>query len=473
MRDGSTSPRGKRVGKIVGTVRQLTRVRGDRGAARGRPSVTGHAQTSKIGCPERDSASLAGMALDAQRVWNRCDELARFSERTDALTRIFLSKEMRQADDLVGTWMREAGMVTRQDEAGNCIGRYEGVTPGMPCLMLGSHLDTVRDAGKYDGMLGVLSAIECVALLDSSQQRLPFAIEVVGFSDEEGVRFGSTLLGSRAVAGRFDQAVLAYEDAEGVRMDDAIRSFGLDPARICEAALDENVIGFVEIHIEQGPVLEAENLPLAVVEGITGQTRLGLRFTGQANHAGTTPMHIRRDALAAAAEWITTVEATARNTEGLVATVGKVAIEPNAGNVIPGVVSLSLDVRHMSSRTRNHWVKELIRDARIIAQRRGIELEWVEKMNERRVDMDPFLSLRLKLAIEAAGFPVKTMPSGAGHDAMCVAAVAPAAMIFVPSAGGRSHVGDEHTAPADLDLGAHALTASIVAIDRLLAKESA
>jgi allantoate deiminase len=263
-------------------------------------------------------------------------------------------------------------------------------------------------------------------------------------------------LGSRAVAGNFDQAMLAYEDADGIRMDEAIRAFGLDPSKIGEAALDENVLGFVEIHIEQGPVLEAENLPLAVVGEIIGQTRLGLRFTGQANHAGTTPMHLRRDALAAAAEWINAVEiqvkkAAAEQDPGLVATVGKIAIEPNAGNVIPGSVSVSLDLRSVSNRSRSHWVKELICDATTISQRRGIEFEWVKKMEERRVDMDKYLSLDLKLAIEAAGFPLRTMPSGAGHDAMVMAARLPTAMLFLRSPGGISHHPDESVRVEDVE----------------------
>jgi len=389
------------------------------------------------------------MKARALRAIAECKGIATMSEEPGRITRRFLSAPVHDVHAHLRARMESMGMTVLVDSAGNLRGLWQPVNASPKRLILGSHIDTVPNAGAFDGVLGVTLALEWIDV--AQELALPLAIEVIAFSEEEGVRYAVPFLGSRAVAGRFDQAVLAYEDAEGVRMDDAIRSFGLDPARICEAALDENVIGFVEIHIEQGPVLEAENLPLAVVEGITGQTRLGLRFTGQANHAGTTPMHIRRDALAAAAEWITTVEATARNTEGLVATVGKVAIEPNAGNVIPGVVSLSLDVRHMSSRTRNHWVKELIRDARIIAQRRGIELEWVEKMNERRVDMDPFLSLRLKLAIEAAGFPVKTMPSGAGHDAMVMASRMPTAMLFLRSPGGISHDPSETVLEQDVE----------------------
>jgi allantoate deiminase len=270
---------------------------------------------------------------------------------------------------------------------------------------------------------------------------------VIAFSEEEGVRYGVPFLGSRAVAGVFDLGMLAYEDSDGVRMDDAIRAFGLDPGKIAEAALDDNVLGYVEIHIELGPVLEAEGLSLAVVAGIVGQSRLSFRFKGQTNHAGTTPMHLRRDALAAAAEWMVAVEAAAREAEGLVATIGKIAAEPNAGNVIPGVVDLSLDVRHMSDRVRTHFVQEFIQSANLIAHRRGLDVEWIEKMNEPSVMMDSTLSSDLMAAVEAAGYPAKKMPSGAGHDAMIMAQRVPSAMLFLRSPGGISH----HPAEAVLE----------------------
>src|SRR6185436_18770874 len=220
---------------------------------------------------------------------------------------------------------------------GNCVGRYEGARPGLPCLMLGSHLDTVRDAGKYDGMLGVLSAIECVGALNATGTRLPFAIEVVGFGDEEGVRFGSTLLGSRAVAGTFDPAVLAKTDADGMTMRDALTAFGLDPARFATVARrPEQVLAYAELHIEQGPVLEAAGLPVGVVTAINGGNRFAIELTGMAGHAGTVPMRLRRDALAAAAECVMAVELLAGAEQDLVATVGKIEALPGAVNVIPG-----------------------------------------------------------------------------------------------------------------------------------------
>ncbi len=375
------------------------------------------------------------------------------SEEPGRITRRFLTPPMHQVHAHLRDRMEALGMSVEVDAVGNLRGLWQPAGAGSKRLLLGSHIDTVPDAGAFDGVLGVTLALEWVGLAQELGLVLP--IEVIAFSEEEGVRYAVPFLGSRAVAGRFDTKMLAYEDAEGVRMEDAIRAFGLDPAKIGEAALDGDVLGFVEIHIEQGPVLESENLPLAVVEGITGQSRLGLRFTGQANHAGTTPMHLRRDALAAAAEWMTSVEAKARQETGLVATVGKIALEPNASNVIPGVVSLSLDIRHMSNRTRSWWVKELICEATSIANRRGIEFEWVKKLEERRVDMDKHLSLELKLAVEAAGFPLKTMPSGAGHDAMVMAARVPTAMLFLRSPGGISHHPAETVLVEDVEAALH------------------
>ncbi len=383
-----------------------------------------------------------------------CRHIATMSEEQGRITRRFLTAPVHDVHAHLGGRMESLGMTVRVDAAGNLRGLWQPAGAPRKKLILGSHIDTVPDAGAFDGVLGVALALELVAM--AQELALPLAMEVIAFSEEEGVRFGVPFLGSRAVAGTFDENVLAYEDANGVRMEDAIRAFGLDPAKISEAGLDGDVLGFFEIHIEQGPVLETEGLSVAVVEGIMGQTRLVLRFTGQANHAGTTPMHLRRDALAAAAEWISEVEssvgeAAGSKEPGLVATVGKIALEPNASNVIPGRVEVSLDVRHMSNRTRDWWVTQLLSEARRIAQKRKIEVEWVEKMNERRIDMDGHLSLDLRLAVEAAGYPLKTMPSGAGHDAMVMAMRVPAAMLFLRSPGGISHHPDETVRDDDVE----------------------
>src|SRR5690349_3637612 len=270
-------------------------------------------------------------APSGARILERCDALARCSENPDGLTRVYLSAEQRDAGALVLRWMQEAGMSARLDAAGNVVGRYEGARPGLPCLMLGSHLDTVRDAGKYDGMLGVVGAIECVAALSARAARLPFALEVVGFADEEGVRFNVTLLGSHAVAGTFDPAHLDRTDAAGKTMREALADFGLDAAGITAAARRrDEVLAYVELHIEQGPVLEAEGLPVGVVTAINGGNRLAIELSGMAGHAGTVPMSLRRDALAAAAECVLAVERIAASESQLVGTVGKIEASPGA-----------------------------------------------------------------------------------------------------------------------------------------------
>src|SRR6195256_5356480 len=273
-----------------------------------------------------------------QEIVRRIDALSAISETPDHLTRIFLTPEHRAAADLLLSWMREAGMRAKLDAIGNVCGRYEGDRPGLPCLMLGSHYDTVRDAGKWDGPLGLITAISCVADLQKRARRLPFAIEVTGFADEEGVRFASTLLGSRAVAGSFDESVLGVKDGAGISMRDALSQFGLDPDHIGAAARARSeLLGYVELHIEQGPVLEAKNLPVGVVTAIAGATRLAARLTGMAGHAGTVPMKLRRDALAGAAECIGAIEEFCRtDAAGLVGTGGPIGPLPGATKVIPG-----------------------------------------------------------------------------------------------------------------------------------------
>lgn len=395
----------------------------------------------------------------AARAIADCRRIAQMSEEPGRTTRRFLTEPMHAVHALLRERMEALGMNVAVDAVGNLRGNWTPDGADARRLILGSHIDTVPDAGAFDGVLGVMLAIEWVGI--ARELRLPMAIEVIAFSEEEGVRFGVPFLGSRAVAGTFDEGLLAYEDANGVRMDQAIRGFGLDPAKISNAVLDDQVLGFVEIHIEQGPVLEAEGLPLAVAEGIAGQTRLDLRFAGHAGHAGTTPMNLRRDALAAAAEWIALVEsqvreAAAGSAAGLVATVGKLEVEPNAGNVIPGSVSLSLDLRSMSNRLRSNWTAELIRHAKAIAHKRNLAFEWVKNLDQPRVDMDANLSLHLKLAVEAAGYPPRAIPSGAGHDAMVMAARLPSAMLFLRSPGGISHHPEESVLEADVEACLHA-----------------
>jgi len=384
--------------------------------------------------------------------------LGRLSELQGGLTRVFLSAEQREANALVLAWMREAGMTASVDAIGNCAGRYEGLGPELPCLMLGSHLDTVRDAGKYDGMLGVIAAIECVSALNSGGVRLPFAIEVVGFGDEEGVRFGSTLLGSRAVAGTFDRAVLDAVDAAGVTMRDALRGFGLDPEKVgAVARRPVDVLAYAELHIEQGPVLEAEGLATGVVTAINGGNRFGIELTGMAGHAGTVPMHLRRDALAAAAECVLAVERIAAELPGIVGTVGRIEALPGAMNVIPGKVRFSLDVRAPTDERRHAAVSAMRAACEAIAQRRRVAFALTPLWEAKTAMCDPELQRQFAAAIAAEGGRVHLLPSGAGHDGMAVIAIAPIGMLFVRCAGGISHNPAEAVALADIAAGARVL----------------
>ncbi|MGH2945642.1 MAG: allantoate amidohydrolase [Solirubrobacteraceae bacterium] len=368
----------------------------------------------------------------------RCDELAAFSEDADRLTRRFATAPLREASEAVRGWMEQAGMASRRDAIGNVIGRIEGGRAGT--LLMGSHLDTVRGAGRYDGMLGVLVAIACLQRLRDVGRSLPFAVEVLGFADEEGVRYGTAYLGSGVVAGRFDPASLERCDAAGIRMADAIRAFGGDPDALAAARRDPaDLIGYCEVHIEQGPVLEQRDLPVGVVTSIAGQTRARVVFEGVAGHAGTVPMGLRRDALCAAAEWIAAVEAVGHETDGLVATVGEVAVEPGAGNVIPGRATLTLDLRHGEDAARA-TARERLREAvTAIASRRDLTAEWAIVQETPAVPCSAPLTDLVAGAVDAAGHPVARLPSGAGHDAAIMATLAPIAMLFVRCAGGISH----------------------------------
>jgi allantoate deiminase len=393
-------------------------------------------------------------ALQPQRVWDRCEALGRLSELEGGLTRVFLSPEQRQANALVLDWMRDAGMQARLDDIGNCVGRYEGERPGLPCLMLGSHLDTVRDAGKYDGMLGVIAAIECVGALHAAARRLPHAIEVIGFGDEEGVRFGSTLLGSRAVAGTFDVALLDRADAQGVTMRDALRAFGLDPTLVASVARRrEDVLAYAELHIEQGPVLEADGLAVGVVTAINGGNRFNFEMTGMAGHAGTVPMALRRDALAAAAECVLAVERIAANRLDVVGTVGRVEALPGAMNVIPGKVRFSLDVRAPTDEKRHAAVAAIRLECEAIAKRRNIGLAVTPLWEARTSPCAPEMQRQFAQAIEDEGVRVRHLPSGAGHDGMALIDLAPIGMLFVRCAGGISHNPAEAITLADVTSG--------------------
>jgi allantoate deiminase len=391
------------------------------------------------------------MKENAQRAIAECRLIAAMSEEPDRITRRFLTPPTRDVHAHLRARMEALGMSVHTDAAGNLRGRWQPPGSTGRRLILGSHIDTVPNAGAFDGVLGVTLALELVQdLFQNSKERKLLPIEVIAFSDEEGMRY-LPFIGSRAVAGRFDPAFLDLQDKDGVTMAAAIRAFGLDPDRIGEAAIGGDVLGFFEIHIEQGPVLEAEGLSVAAVTSIAGQSRFLVRWIGHANHAGTTPMNLRRDALAGAAEWIGEVEAQAKQTEGLVATVGRIGIEPNAGNVIPGVALLGFEIRHVDDRVRKLAADALLERAKAIADRRGLKIEFDRRMDQPAVPMDEQLTELLAGAIESAGLPVKRMHSGAGHDAMVMAARVPTAMLFLRSPGGISHHPDEAVLEEDVE----------------------
>jgi allantoate deiminase len=385
----------------------------------------------------------------AKRSIAECRRIAGMSEEPGRTTRRFLTPPVRDVHPLLRGRMEALGMTVTLDAAGNLRGVWRPEGAGGSRLMIGSHIDTVPDAGAFDGVLGVTMALELAEL--AKEHKLPLPIEVIAFSEEEGMRFGVPFIGSRAVAGKFDRGLLELKDRDGVTMETALRDFGLDPSRIPEAAIGDDVLGFFEIHIEQGPVLEAEDLRVAAVTSIAGQTRFALRFIGHANHAGTTPMHLRKDALAGAAEWISEAEALARQTDGLVATVGRLDLEPNAGNVIPGMVRLGFEVRHAEDPVRRRAAEELLEKAKTIASRRGLVLEHIPQMDQPAVPMDERLTAYLGEAMESLGLPARRMTSGAGHDAIAMAARVPAAMLFLRSPGGISHHPEETVREEDVE----------------------
>lgn len=382
------------------------------------------------------SEADAAAALAAE-VMRRCDELGQVSDEPGVLTRTFHSPAMARANALVGGWMQAAGLSVREDAAFNLLGRLDSGSGKKPALLLGSHLDTVRNAGKYDGPLGVLVALAAVQSLRQQGIELPFPVEIAGFSDEEGVRYQTTYLGSRALAGTLNQSDLARIEEKGIEKARRRRS---------------EFFGYVEAHIEQGPVLEAEELPVGLVTAIAGQSRVRVTFTGQAGHAGTTPMPLRRDALCAAAELTLAAE-----TCGITATVGQLAVEPGASNVIPGRAVLTLDVRDARDARRVAAVTRLKRQAEAIAKRRRLHLEWVLVQETGSVRCDAALSAALGRALRAAGLPVRKLPSGAGHDAAALSRLCPVAMLFVRCRGGLSHHPDESVQEADVAIAIRVL----------------
>jgi allantoate deiminase len=390
----------------------------------------------------------------AATIISRCRELARITDIPNQTTRLYLSPATRDAHTLLAWWIRQASLTSplseaRTDDAGNLRATRRAAHENAPTLVLFSHLDTVPNAGAFDGPLGVLLAL--AALEELAATPLPFNIELIAFAEEEGARFGFPFLSSLAATGQLTPELLARTDADNLSVAQAIRNFGLNPDNIPQTCpLTPNTFAALEVHIEQGPILESQDASLAVVEAIVGQSRLELTFEGQANHAGTTPMSLRRDALAAAAQWIVEVERYAANYTQLVATVGRMTALPGAMNVVPGTVHTSLDVRHPKDESRHAAVAHLLTKAEAAAALRGVRVHAVLQSEQRAVPMDSSLTRHLYQAAARAGFDALSIFSGAGHDAMILAAAVPTTMLFVRSPAGLSHHPDESVREQDV-----------------------
>jgi allantoate deiminase len=404
-------------------------------------------------------ASTSNIGGGARAV-QRCRELAvpPYSEDADGIYRGYLTPAHAATCRKLQDWMREAGMTTRIDPAGNVIGRLAGDGEG-PILLIGSHIDSVRDAGAFDGPLGVMLGIECAQALRDKGVSVPFTIDVIAFGDEEGSRFPASMLASRAVAGTLHADELAISDAAGVSLDEALAAFGIAAEDYLTAAYPPgSVRAFLEAHIEQGPILEAEALPLGIVTAIAGQRRLSVTLTGVAGHAGTSAMHLRRDALAAASEAVLSIERIARERgDDLVATVGSIVVAPGSSNVVPGRAEFTIDVRAGSDSVRDAARDRILDALDTIAATRGVGLKVQETQVLAASPCDPALVDGLALAVASVGVSPRRLVSGAGHDAMVMAAFAPTVMLFIRCTGGISHNPAEDVIIPDVELALQAM----------------
>jgi len=399
--------------------------------------------------------NAAIMVAGGARAVARCDALgvAPYSDMTDGLYRGYLTPAHEATLKVVAGWMRAAGMTERIDPAYNLVGRYDGTDREAPALLIGSHIDSVRDAGRYDGPLGIMLGIELVAALHDAGEALPFPIEVIAFGDEEGSRFPAAMFTSRAVAGTLDPAMLDVADKDGVSLASAMAGMGRDVACYPLAARPAgSALAYLETHIEQGPVLEAEGLALGTVTGIAAQLRFQVKVSGMAGHAGTTSMSLRRDALAGAAEMMLAIEVVARNdASDLVATVGRIEAGPGAANVIPGHVAFTIDIRSGDVTRRDRAAEAILGRIAGIADVRDLDFN-IERIHDLPASpSDPHLMELLDAALAAEGFPARRLVSGAGHDAMVMAALCPTAMLFIRCRDGISHNPAEHVEPDDAD----------------------
>ena len=391
-----------------------------------------------------------------ERISDLLADISRHTAPGAGVSRLPFTQEHRAALDTIRGWMEKAGLTVTVDAAGTMIGRREG-PPGAPVLLFGSHQDSVRNGGMFDGIMGVLLPV--LALGELRDMALPFSVEVLAFADEEGVRFPTALIGPRSLAGRFDPASLELRDANGISIRQAMTDFGLDPDAIPQ--LDRRnraIIGYVETHIEQGPVLEADDHPVGLVTSICGIERHRLTLCGEPGHAGTVPMALRADALAGAAEMIVAIERHARDTEGLIATVGQIAVGPNAVNVIPGNVEFSLEVRSPADELRRESAVRIIRTCAEIAKDRSLELTSDFTYEQGAQPCDGKLLAELEAATQAVHGQVPFLPSGATHDASAMSELCPMAMLFVRCRDGASHLPEEFASEADMEVARRTLS---------------
>ena len=382
--------------------------------------------------------------------------IASCTDKPGEILRTFLSPAMEEVNRRIRPWCEAAGMSVNVDNIGNLRAMYASQSGApAPVLLIGSHLDSVPNAGAYDGVMGVLIGLSLVEALGG--RRMPYAIEVIGFSDEEGTRFGVPFLGSRALVGSLSDAkLLESKDASGVSVREVLALYRAAHSDAPEVSVTAGSVGYLEFHIEQGPILESCNLSLGVVEAVAGQSRCRLVFHGVSGHAGTVPMTLRRDALAATAAWMTRCERIAAETAGLVATVGEISVEPGAVNVVPGMTRCSLDVRHADDIVRKDAVQKILGEARSIAAHRGVLIEIEEYHTQPAVQLSSTMTLLAEKAVRDAGHELLSMTSGAGHDAMVIAPHVPAAMIFLRSPGGISHHPNERVLVEDVEAAIHA-----------------
>jgi hydantoinase/carbamoylase family amidase len=414
----------------------------------------------------KQAATAASTPL-GERIVALALRLAEFSETPDGLTCTYMTPAHRATAKQLSEWMTAAGMSVTIDAVGNVVGRYASADPAARTLIVGSHYDTVLNAGNYDGRLGILTGLVVIEELRQAGRRLPFHLDLIGFAEEEGVRFSSPYIGSSAIAGRFDRAVLMRRDAGGQTLADVIHKTGHDPEKLgALARRPEDLAGYVEVHIEQGPVLLEQNLPVGIVTSIAGNLRYSVMLTGVSGHAGTVPMPLRRDAAAAAAEIVLYVEKRCSTAPTLVGTVGRLSVPNGAINVIPGRCDLTLDIRAGDDAIRDAAAADVLAEIERIARRRNIASEVKEIQRGPAVPCSPRLQAQLVRAVERAGERAFHLPSGAGHDAVMFSGVTDVGMLFVRCGhGGISHSPLETVTAADADIAARILIDTIANLE--------